>query len=187
MTFAGALRKGRSLFAHGPERCSAHDSREFAEPAEGRDSARGLGRACVGVGLVWSCSRRLGPSLLRASGIRHGSVSGWPTGFYSESIANNTNSLVVRKTPIITPDLPAAPYVENIGARPDVPIDYMTRDNLLNGGRPFVNEFTQVLTREIRNKATETTFTISGGGAASGRKRSWRIRGAHGRARCRNR
>ena len=59
-----------------------------------------------------------------------GSVSGWPTGFYSESYRHDTNTLVVRKNPIVTADLPTAPYVENIGARPDIPLDYMTRDNL---------------------------------------------------------
>jgi hypothetical protein len=74
-----------------------------------------------------------------------GSVSTWPTGLFSESISANTNTLVVRKTPIVTSDLPAAPYVENIGARPDIKLDYMTRENLLSGGRPFVEEFTNIL------------------------------------------
>ena len=74
-----------------------------------------------------------------------GSVSGWPTGLYSESISNNTNTLVVRKYPITTADLPTARYVENIGARPDIQLDYMTRDNLVNGGRPFVDQFTLIL------------------------------------------
>jgi hypothetical protein len=75
---------------------------------------------------------------------------GWPTGFYSESSATNTNTLVVRKAPIVTPDLPAAPYVENIGVRPDVPLDYMTRDNLLNNGKTFVDQFTAILVNQIQ-------------------------------------
>ncbi len=79
-----------------------------------------------------------------------GSVSSWPTGFYSESVALNTNTLVVRKTPIVTQDLPAAPYVENIGARPDFPLDYMTRDNLMNGGKTFVEQFTAILLDQIK-------------------------------------
>ena len=77
-------------------------------------------------------------------------MSGWYTGFYSESFATNTNSLVVRKNPIVTPDLPTAPYVENIGARPDIPLDYMTRDNLLRGGRAFVDQFTAILVDQIQ-------------------------------------
>ena len=28
-----------------------------------------------------------------------------------------------------TPDFPPAPYIENIGVRPDIAMDYMTRDN----------------------------------------------------------
>ena len=79
-----------------------------------------------------------------------GSVSGWPAGFYSESLTTNTNSLVVRLEPIYTPDLPAAPYIENIGARPDVRLDIMTRENLLTRGRPFVDGFTRILVNHIR-------------------------------------
>jgi hypothetical protein len=81
-----------------------------------------------------------------------GSVSGWPVGLYSETIATNTNTLVRRATPIVTDDLPAAAYVENIGARPDVTLEYMTRDNLLNGGRTFVQQFTQIILDEIAKK-----------------------------------
>jgi hypothetical protein len=79
-----------------------------------------------------------------------GSVSGWPVGTYSESSAGNTNSLVTRIAPIVTNDLPAAPYVENIGVRPDIELDYMTRDNLMNRGRPFVEAFTRIIVDHIR-------------------------------------
>ncbi len=79
-----------------------------------------------------------------------GSVSGWPL-LYSESITTNTNSLVVRKQPIVTADLPTAPYVENIGTRPDIPLDYMTRDNLMSRGRPFVDAFTQIIADQIKS------------------------------------
>lgn len=78
-----------------------------------------------------------------------GSVSSWPL-FFSEATVRNTNSLVVRKEPIATPDLPAAPYVENIGVRPDVQLDYMTRENLLTRGQPFVDAFTRILIDRIR-------------------------------------
>jgi hypothetical protein len=79
-----------------------------------------------------------------------GSVSSYAAGFYSEATASNTNTLVVRKQPIVTAEYPAAPYVENIGARPDIPLNYMTRENLLNGGRTFVGEFTQIIVDEIK-------------------------------------
>lgn len=96
-----------------------------------------------------------------------GSVSGWPTGFYSESFSSNTNSLVVRKKPIATPDFPTAPFVENIGARPDVPLDYMTMENLMNGGRTFVDQFTEVLVQQIRIAASQTPFSIASRGGLS--------------------
>jgi hypothetical protein len=96
-----------------------------------------------------------------------GSVSSWPTGFYSESFSTNTNSLVIRKHPIVTPEYPAAPYVENIGARPDVPLEYMTKENLLNGGRTYVNGFTQIMLNQIQAAAAQTSFSIADRGAAT--------------------
>ena len=78
-----------------------------------------------------------------------GSVSGWSL-FYSEASFSNTNTLVVRNGPIVTTDLPSAPYVENIGTRPDIRLDYMTRDNLINGGKTFVDSFTQILVDQIK-------------------------------------
>ena len=83
-----------------------------------------------------------------------GSVSSWQTGFYSESVASNTNTLVVRNHPIQTPEFPAAPYIENIGVRPDIPLDFMTRSNLMTGGQSYVNQFTQIITSQI-NKTSQ--------------------------------
>lgn len=79
-----------------------------------------------------------------------GSVSSWYGGVFSDTDVTNTNSLVVRKAPIATAEYPAAPYVENIGSRPDVVLDYMTRDNLMNNGATFVTEFTDVLLKQIK-------------------------------------
>ncbi len=78
-----------------------------------------------------------------------GSVSGWTSGIYSEASTSNTNSLVTRPGLIVTPDYPAAYYIENIGVRPDVELDYMTRDNLLNRGRRFVEDFTGVIVSHV--------------------------------------
>jgi len=82
-----------------------------------------------------------------------GSVSGWPAGFFSEATATNTNTLVVRNHSITTDEYPAAAYVENIGTRPDIRLDYMTRENLLNGGRPFVGQFTEIMVDQIAREA----------------------------------
>ena len=43
---------------------------------------------------------------------------------------------------ISTPDYPATPYIENVGVRPDIVVDYMTRVNLMTGGASFVEAFT---------------------------------------------
>jgi hypothetical protein len=47
------------------------------------------------------------------------------------------------------PELPAAPFVENIGVLPDIELDYMTRENLMTGGVPFVQGFTRLILAEI--------------------------------------
>jgi C-terminal processing protease CtpA/Prc len=69
---------------------------------------------------------------------------------YSESDTGVTLALMVRKTPIATADYPLTSYIENVGVRPDVEIDYMTRDNLLNAGRPFVQAFTDTIVQQIQ-------------------------------------
>jgi Peptidase family S41 len=78
-----------------------------------------------------------------------GSVSTWPAGFYSESFTSNTNTLVTRIAPVDVEGYPRAHYVENIGAHADIHLDYMTRDNLLTGGRPFVEAFTDIVVEQI--------------------------------------
>jgi Peptidase family S41 len=78
-----------------------------------------------------------------------GSTSSWPAGFYSESIASNTNTLVTRIAPVDVEGYPRAHYIENIGAHADIHLDYMTRENLLTGGRPFVEAFTDTVTEQI--------------------------------------
>lgn len=74
-----------------------------------------------------------------------GSVIQLPATAYTESISRFTVSMMHRGRLIQTPDFPPAPYVENIGVRPDIVIDYMTRTNLMTAGAPFVQAFTQVI------------------------------------------
>jgi hypothetical protein len=92
---------------------------------------------------------RRGPLVGTRTSGAGGSVSGWPVGFYSEVSASNTNTLVIRKNSVTTDEYPSAPFIENIGARADIHLDYMTRENLLNQGRPFVEAFTRVILDEI--------------------------------------
>jgi C-terminal processing protease CtpA/Prc len=81
-----------------------------------------------------------------------GNVVDWDATTYTEGMTRVTRSLMNRKTDIITADFPAAPYVENIGVRPDVEIDYMTRDNLMNSGRTFVAAVTGAAVDYIASK-----------------------------------
>jgi hypothetical protein len=84
-----------------------------------------------------------------------GSVDFFQVGFYSEGTVSVTQSLVTRKDIVTTPDYPPAYYVENVGVRPDIEYDYMTRENLLGGGKAYVDAFTAALRREIaRSRAS---------------------------------
>lgn len=91
-----------------------------------------------------------GPIVGMRTGGWGGSISGWPAGYYSEASATNTNSLVVRRQDVVSPDMPKAPYIENIGVIPDIALDYMTRENLMMGGKPFVDGFTRIINDEIQ-------------------------------------
>jgi hypothetical protein len=67
-------------------------------------------------------------------------------------MVSNTNTLVIRKDYVANaPELPLNRYIENTGVRPEITIDRMTRDNLMNAGRPFVDAFTKALIDHIRS------------------------------------
>ena len=79
-----------------------------------------------------------------------GNVEDWEAGSYSQGTVSVTESLMNRKTDIVTKDYPAAPYVENIGVRPDIEYDYMTSANLLQSGKPFVDAMVAAMVDNIR-------------------------------------
>ena len=79
-----------------------------------------------------------------------GTVDYFASTTYSEGFSTVTTSLMNRKWPISSEGLPAAPYLENIGVQPGVAIDYMTRENLSTGGRPFVDAFAAAMVDEIK-------------------------------------
>jgi hypothetical protein len=64
---------------------------------------------------------------------------------YSEAAALITVTLMHRPRTVFTSDYPATNYIENVGVRPDAWVDYMTRDNLITGGRAFVDAWVDVL------------------------------------------
>ena len=80
-----------------------------------------------------------------------GNVTQWQTGTYSEAFATLTESLMVRKYERFEAGgLPVSPYVENVGVHPEIEVDYMTRANLFERGKPFVDAFTQAIVEHIR-------------------------------------
>jgi len=76
-------------------------------------------------------------------------VTDSPAGIYSESELSLTVTLAVRNRHIVSGDLPTAPYIENIGVRPDVPLNYMTEENLHNKGKPFLDRLLEIAAEKI--------------------------------------
>jgi len=79
-----------------------------------------------------------------------GNVVGYNAGPYSEGFTSLTQSLMVRKNTMKVDDFPETAYVENVGVRPDIVQDYMTKDNLLQDGAPFVKAFTDAMVNYLR-------------------------------------
>jgi len=78
-----------------------------------------------------------------------GNVEFWEAGSYSLGTSSVTESLMNRGHDVVTGDYPPAPYVENIGVRPELPADYMTSDNLLQSGKPFVDAFVTAIVNQV--------------------------------------
>jgi len=70
-----------------------------------------------------------------------GNVVNYPAGFFSEGMVLLSQMLTVRPSLQTSPGFPASRYIENVGVRPDIEYDYQTRENLLQNGAPFVDEF----------------------------------------------
>ncbi len=76
-------------------------------------------------------------------------TSRWQVGAYSEGDTGMTIALMSRANPVSVNGYPATNYIENVGVQPDIPVDYMTLSNLLNGGRDFVDAFTAAINAQI--------------------------------------
>jgi hypothetical protein len=68
---------------------------------------------------------------------------------YSEGSTRATRTFITRARPVQTPGFPATLYIENVGVYPDIIADYMTQDNVLNGGKPFVGAFSTAIANLI--------------------------------------
>jgi C-terminal processing protease CtpA/Prc len=81
-----------------------------------------------------------------------GAPATFPAGAYGGGSTTVTASMVTRAKPVSTEGFPTADVIENIGIYPDIFVDYMTRDNLMTGGKPFVAAFTQVVAEMIEKR-----------------------------------
>ena len=72
-----------------------------------------------------------------------GSVTQFHCTTFTESNCTITASLMNRGVVISGTEYPPSPYIENVGVRPDIVVDYMTRANLMSAGASFVQAFTE--------------------------------------------
>ena len=80
-----------------------------------------------------------------------GNNFGFSAGPYSEGFVGVTIALQTRAMRA-NPGYPASIYTENIGVHPEVVDDYMTKDNLLRNGAPFVADFLEAMDAYIRQR-----------------------------------
>ncbi len=86
---------------------------------------------------------------LRTMGLGGALFDSGPFTTYSEIEGSVTGGLMVRPRDVVTSEYPTAPFIENIGVRPDVYYDFMTLENLTTGGAPFVQAFTAAMVDSI--------------------------------------
>jgi len=85
-----------------------------------------------------------------------GAVSEYPAGVYSETTASMAFTILVRKNSSQYEGFPATDYIENVGVHPDMVDDYMTEENLLQGGKPFVDRFLAAMVEYINGQNEPT-------------------------------
>lgn len=98
-----------------------------------------------------------------------GNNTSYDAGPFTEGVTGMTLALQVRKGPISTPDYPTTAYIENVGVRPEWSRDYMTKDNLLQNGAPFVKAFLDGMASYIR--VGPNVPSISSGGIVNSANR----------------
>lgn len=82
-----------------------------------------------------------------------GSVTQFNCTVFTESSCGITLTLMNRGVVISGTEYPPSPYIENVGVRPDIVVDYMTRANLVSGGAPFVQAFTDAAVKLVQAAA----------------------------------
>jgi len=85
----------------------------------------------------------------RTNGAGGNNIS-FDAGAYSEGVAGMTIALQSRKGYIVAEGFPTSLYIENVGVRPEVDNDYMTKENLLRNGAPFISQFLGAMEQYIQ-------------------------------------
>lgn len=78
-----------------------------------------------------------------------GTTGGFTAGTFSEIFMSITAAMHHRREPVVTPEYPTSNYVENVGVRPDIPYDYMTRENLAAGFVPYTRAFVEAMVEHV--------------------------------------
>jgi C-terminal processing protease CtpA/Prc len=81
-----------------------------------------------------------------------GNNTSFDAGPYSEGFTGMTLALQVRSNFFATSDYPVTTLIENVGVRPDFESNYMTKENLLQSGRPFLTQLLYHVAYVIRNQ-----------------------------------
>jgi hypothetical protein len=81
-----------------------------------------------------------------------GTNTTFASGNYSEGSAGMTLGLMNRPNAVSVNGYPTTTHIENVGVQPDITVDYMTRDNLVQAGRPFVEAFTAEIVKLVQKK-----------------------------------
>jgi hypothetical protein len=79
-----------------------------------------------------------------------GASGGALAGVYSEAEVALAIALGTRTKDIVTDDLPTVPYIENVGIRPEISLELMTRDNLVNKGKPYLDRVLEIAAEKIQ-------------------------------------
>ncbi len=73
-------------------------------------------------------------------------------GAYSEATVGVSMGIQARHSTVSVQGYPTTNRLENVGVHPDIVNDYMTRDNLVQNGAPFVRQFLDQMVSYIQSK-----------------------------------
>jgi len=82
-----------------------------------------------------------------------GNNTSFDAGPFSEGVTGMTIGIQTRPHAFTIPGYPTSIYIENVGVQADVVSDYMTKDNLLQNGAPFVNNFLAAMAAHVRERS----------------------------------